>query len=372
MLEKPDLQDKIVITCLQDEYELPVVQVAFLPLGADLNTAVYRVVVDDETPYFVKLRRGDFDEISVALPKFLSDQGIVQIIAPLATKTGQLWASLDAFKLILYPFVEGHNGYEVDLSDRQWADFGRALKGIHTAMVPPTLTRRIPQETYSPQWRKIVKTFLERIEDDAFDDPVAVKLAAFLKARRDQILDLVERTERLAHALQARSPEFVVCHSDIHAGNILTDSTDDLYIVDWDNPILAPKERDLMFIGGGQGFAGHTAQEEETLFYRGHGQTQIDPIALAYYRYERIIQDIAVECEQIFLTNGGGEDREQSLQYLKSNFLPNSTIEIAYKSDKTLRDGWPTNSKCRSTTRCTRRGCRSEKLACLRRRAYRW
>jgi len=339
MLEKPDLQDEKIIACLQDEYGLLVAQVAFLPLGADLNTAVYRVVANDETPYFVKLRRGVFDETSVALPKFLSDQGIVQIIAPLATKTGQLWASLDAFKLILYPFVEGHNGYEVDLSDRHWGDFGTALKSIHTVVAPPALIRCIQQETFSPQWREIVRTFLERVEVDAFDDPVAVELAAFLKARRDEILDLVRRAERLAQALQARSPKLILCHSDIHAGNILIDANDAFYIVDWDNPILAPKERDLMFIGGGQGFAGHTAQEEETLFYEGYGQAQIDPIALAYYRYERIIQDIAVYCKQIFLTNEGGEDREQSLRYLTSNFLPNSTIEIAYKSDKTLRDG---------------------------------
>jgi spectinomycin phosphotransferase len=206
--------------------------------------------------------------------------------------------------LILYPFVEGHNGFEVDLSDHQWVDFGTALKGIHTAVVPSALTRHIQQETYSPQWREIVKTFLERVEGNAFDDPVAVKLAAFLKARRDEILDLVGCAERLALALQARSPEFVLCHSDVHTGNIL------------DNPILAPKERDLMFIGGGQGFAGHTAQEEETLFYEGYGQTQIDPVALAYYRYERIIEDIAIYCEQIFLTNEGGEDRERSLRYL--------------------------------------------------------
>ena len=92
MLEKPDLQDKKIIACLQNEYELTVSQVAFLPLGADLNTAVYRA--EAETPYFVKLRRGIFDETSVTLPKFLSDQGIEQIIPPLATKTGQLWASL--------------------------------------------------------------------------------------------------------------------------------------------------------------------------------------------------------------------------------------------------------------------------------------
>jgi spectinomycin phosphotransferase len=339
MLEKPDLQDEKIIACLQDEYALLAVQVAFLPLGADPNTAVYRAVAEDETPYFVKLRRGVFDETAVTLPKWLSDQGIAQIIAPLATKTEQFWASLDAFTLILYPFVEGHNGYEVDLSDRHWRDFGTALKHIHTAVVPLALMRRIPQEMYSSQWRESVKTFLSRVEDDAFADPVAIELAAFLQTKRDEILDLVGRAERLARALQARAAEFIVCHSDIHAGNILIDVNDDFYIVDWDNPILAPKERDLMFIGGGQGFSGHTAQEEEALFYQGYGQTQIDPIALAYYRYERIIQDIAVYCEQLLLTNEGGEDREQSLRYLISNFLPNGTIEIAYNSDKTLSFG---------------------------------
>ncbi|MCI0396716.1 MAG: aminoglycoside phosphotransferase family protein [Chloroflexi bacterium] len=336
MLEKPDLQDEKIVACLQDAYGLLVVQLAFLPLGADRNTAVYRALAEDETPYFVKLRRGLFNETAVALPKFLGDQGIRPIIAPLATKTEQLWATVGAFKLILYPFVEGHDAYEVALSDHHWRDLGVALKSIHTAVLPPALRRRIQQETYSPQWREMVKTFLERVEHGAFDDPVAVKLAAFLQARRQEILDLVGRAERLARPLQARSPEFVLCHSDIHAGNLLIDANDALYIVDWDDPILAFKERDLMFIGGGLVGAGHTPQEEETLFYESYGQTEIDPIALAYYRYERIIQDIAQFCDQILSTNEGGEDREQSLRYLMSNFLPNDVLEIAYKSDKTV------------------------------------
>jgi spectinomycin phosphotransferase len=335
MLERPDLQDAQIAACLQREYGLRVSQVAFLPLGADLNTAVYRVVADDATPYFLKLRGGVFDETSVMLPKFLSDQGIAQIIVPLASQTGRLWADLGIFRTLLYHFIEGHNGYEIDLSDRHWVEFGRALKRIHTTALPSALAGRIQQEAYSPQWREIVKTFLKRVEDDRFSDPAAVELAAFMRAKHDEIADLVGRAERLAQAPQARSPEFVLCHSDVHAGNVLIGADDAFYIVDWDNPILAPKERDLMFVGGGQGFTGHTPQEEETLFYRGYGEAQVDPAALAYYRYERIIQDIAVYCEQLLLTDEGGEDREQSLQYLKSNFLPNGTIEIAYKSDRT-------------------------------------
>lgn len=338
MLEKPDLPDKKIAACLRDEYGLTAVRIAFLPLGADRNTAVYRVIAADEKPYFVKLRRDDFDEIAVALPKFLRNCGIGQIIAPMATLTGRLWASVGAFALILYPFVAGHDGYQVNLSDGHWVELGTALKRIHTAVLPPSLAKRILQEAYSPRWREILRTILGRLSEGAFADPVAVELATFLRVRRDQVLDLVDRAERLASALTARSPEFVLCHSDIHAGNVLIAVSGPLYIVDWDNPVLAPKERDLMFVGGGQ-FCNHrTAQEEEILFYRGYGQTPIDPSALAYYRYERIVQDIAVECEQIFMTVEGGQDREQSLRYLKSNFLPNNTIEIAYQSDKTMRD----------------------------------
>lgn len=331
MLEKPDFPDESIIACLQAEYRLRVASIAFLPLGADLNTAVYRVAAD-ATPYFLKLRSGLFDETSVALPKFLSDQGIAHIIAPLATSSGQLWANLDTFKAILYPFIEGCNGYEVDLSDRHWIEFGAVLKRIHSVVVPSPLINHIQRETFSPKWREIVKNFMARIEIDTFDDPIAAKVAAFLKTKRTEVLNLVARADCCAHALQAHSLEFVLCHSDLHAGNVLVEDSGAFYLVDWDNPILAPKERDLMYAGGGQFGTARTPQQEEVLFYRGYGEVRIDSNALAYYRYERIIEDIAVYCEQLLLSSDGGADREQALHYLMSNFQPNGTIEIAYRA----------------------------------------
>jgi spectinomycin phosphotransferase len=56
-------------------------------------------------------------------------------------------------------------------------------------------------------------------------------------------------------------------------------------------------------------------------------------MALAYYRFERVIQDMAAYCEQLLLTVEGGEDREQGYLYFTSNFLPNHEIEIALKTD---------------------------------------
>jgi len=70
MLEKPDLKDEKIIACLKNDYGLRVNEITFLPLGADFNTAVYRVVANGETHYFVKLRRGEFDKAVVAIPTY--------------------------------------------------------------------------------------------------------------------------------------------------------------------------------------------------------------------------------------------------------------------------------------------------------------
>lgn len=118
----------------------------------------------------------------------------------------------------------------------------------------------------------------------------------------------------------------------------MLDGDSRFYIVDWDDSILAPRERDLMFIGGGQGFIGRTPQEEERLFYEGYGRVQVDPVTLAYYRCERIIQDVTVYCDELTHQSASDEDREESLRYLMANFVPGGTIERAYAVGATLAD----------------------------------
>ena len=330
MLEKPDIPEKLLISHLQEEYDLRVIESTFLPLGADLGTAVYRVVTDDGKAYFLKLRKG-FDEITVTIPLFLKTQGIQAIIAPFETKEHQRWAEFGDYKMILYPFIEGKDGFDLDLSDHHRRILGAALKGIHTAQVPQELKRLIPQETFSPRWRESLKSFQAQVERNFFGDSTAAKLAEFMKSKRKEITHLIERTEQLTSELQSKPLELVLCHTDIHGGNILISNKDELYIVDWDNPLLAPKERDLMFIGGGIDEIWQSAREE-AVFYQGYGKTEINLTALAYFRYERIIQDLAVIGEQLLLTDEGGADRERSYGWFTSNFEPRNTIEIADKT----------------------------------------
>jgi spectinomycin phosphotransferase len=332
MREKPNIPDELIISQLQDEYNLHASSLTFLPIGADMNTAVYRVIAADRTAFFLKLRKG-FSEIMVTVPRFLNSQGIQEILSPFETKSKQGWADFGDYKMILYPFIEGKDGFEMELSDHLLRNLGRALKAIHSTQAPPELKQQIPQETYSAQFRESMKSFQEQVENKTFEDPIAKKLAEFIKTKRAEITQLIERAQGLAAELQTKHLEFVLCHTDIHGGNMMISDKNELYIVDWDAPLLAPKERDLMFIGGGIDEI-WKSKREEAVFYEGCGKVDINLSALAYYRYERVIEDMVVICEQLLLTDEGGADRERSYGWFISNFELNQTIEIA---EKTIR-----------------------------------
>lgn len=332
MLERPDLEDDRIIDCLKADYGLHVSRLAFRPLGADMNTAVYRAETVDNGSFFVKLRAGQFDQNTVLVPYFLHETGIRPIIPPLKSTQGRLWVELKPFNLILYPFVPGRDGYEVELAPGQWREFGAALRAIHATSLPASLASTVPRESYSPIWRDTLLRILELARNSTYPDDVARKLAAFLNAKRAVIHLLVEHAGRLARTIQQRHLEYVLCHTDLHAGNIFIGDDGTLHIVDWDNPLFAPKEHDLMFIGGAQGFIASSPEEEESYFYQGYGAVVIDPEALAYYRFERIIEDIAVFGHQLLLSDAGGADRERALGFLMSNFNAGGTITAAYRA----------------------------------------
>ena len=334
MLTKPNISDELIISRLQTEYGLHVAELTFLPIGADLRTAVYRVLANDGTAYFLKLRK-KFRDVIVRVPLFLKENGVQEIIVPHETKSSQHWADFGEYKIILYPFIEGKDGFEKELTDQHRRTLGAAFRGIHAAQIPPELKENIRKETFSSEWRDDMKSYQSQVDERFFAEPTAAKLVEFMKSKRSEITHLIVRTEKLASELQSKPLEFVLCHTDIHGGNILISSKDELYIVDWDDPILAPKERDLMFIGGGIDEI-WKSKREEAVFYEAYGETEINITALAYYRYQRVIEDLVVICEQLLLTDEGGADRERSLGWFTSNFEPGQTIEIAEKTDEQL------------------------------------
>lgn len=334
MLEKQSVSGHHIIDCLNNYYGMNVAILTCLPLGADVDALVYKAQTHENLSYFVKLKRGQSDhDIGITIQLLLHDAGIQQIISLIKTKQGQISQPLDGYMLFVYPFITGKDGFAKNLTNDQWITLGKALRQVHDVVLPSSMRARVKRETYSPKWREVIRSVYFRIETEEFSDNVARQLSAFMKRHQATIQRLVERAEQLSFVLKEQSLPFVLCHSDIHAGNVLIGDNGLLYLVDWDAPILAPKERDLMFIGGGVANVWNNFDEEE-LFYKGYGKTDINKTALAYYRYERIVEDIADYCQQLLFTTGAGEYRSEMFKQFTDMFEPRGVVEIAFKTDK--------------------------------------
>jgi spectinomycin phosphotransferase len=146
---------------------------------------------------------------------------------------------------------------------------------------------------------------------------------------------VIERAERLGQQLAQTAPPLVLCHADIHTNNVMLDSNDRVWITDWDETMLAPMERDLMFVVGGGILGGLFGPQEEALFFQGYGAAVVDPLALTYYRYAWAVSDIGAYGEQVcFRPDLGPATRSESIDRFMTLFAPGNIVTLAFASDE--------------------------------------
>jgi spectinomycin phosphotransferase len=325
MIEKPDILDEKIIVALHENYSIQSSEIVFLPVGNDSSAFAYRVETNTPVSYFLKLKKGIVNLAGLFVPRFLKDNGIKQVIAPLSTKTQKLWANMDEYAFILYPFITGNEAMKVGMTDVQWTEFSSVLKRIHTTELLSDVAQYVKRETFIPQWSNSAKKLNKQINTRNYDDPYQKELAAFWKENNETIQTLIERAESLGKRLQQADLEFVLCHADIHTANILINEEQNMFIVDWDDTLLAPKERDLMFVLG--------EQREEQLFFKGYGRLEINPLALAYYGYEWCVQEIADFGERVFLMKSVGEStKKDSVEGFMKLFSRGDVVEAAFNT----------------------------------------
>lgn len=334
MLERPDLSDDAIAGCLHDNYRIQASAITFLPIGYDATAWVFRVESADGTPYFLKTKSVTPDAASLAAPHFLAEIGVPGIVAPLATVSGGLCAPLAAgFTAVLYPFIDGRMGAAGGMLPEQWVHLGQAVRRIHQATPPPALAAQMRREPFAPLKGDLAWSLHEEVARTRYEHPVRQECAAFWMERRAEIEAIFRRAEELGRLAQARQPEIVLCHADIHVWNVLVDRRGRLHIVDWDETILAPRERDLMHQVESARPSG-PVDADEALFRQGYGPVEIDPVILAYYRYEWVVQEIAEFGKQVLRSDEGGEiTRQDGLRHFRALFAPGDVVESAYRSD---------------------------------------
>ena len=324
MLERPELSDAEIAGMLHSHHGITASSIRFLPIGNDINSFAFQVVATGGTTYFLKARRGEVNLPALVTACFVQAHG-VPAVAPIATCSGNLWVNAGDFQLILYPFIVGENGMDAGMSDAQWIAYGAALRRLHDLVLPADIQSILPVEDFSayPYYQDVLQRVDTLLNTTTFQDDILSDLAAFWCSKTSEIQHIAQRTRELGEACKRAAWQGVLCHADIHTANVMVEKDGNIHFIDWDQPIFAPKERDLMFIMG----------EQEGLFFQGYGAVDIDWRALAYYRHLWVVQDMGDYAERAFLMNVvGDETRAQAAAGFKAMFNAGDVIDIAYKA----------------------------------------
>ncbi len=141
-------------------------------------------------------------------------------------------------------------------------------------------------------------------------------------AHQPTIHTVVTSLEKLAGVLQRRTFPYVICHADLHPANLLRDPAGHVFVIDWDEVMLAPKERDFLYV----------RQPQADAFFQGYGQTVTDWMALTYYRWERVVQDLIACAQNVCFRDEWGEETKADAAQLFHEILveEGGDIDAAY------------------------------------------
>ena len=244
MREKPNVDDVVIVKALKEQFALAVKELRFLPIGNDANAWIYRVGSAAES-HFLKLRKGNPNNAALLVPLYLWQQGISNAVSPLSTASDELFAKLGEYSLILYPWIAGESKFGNPLAPRLWRDWGRIMRAIHDATISPELSALVPREQFGKRWVDRLRRVEGAISNVNYQDAIARDTATGPGVRNPRKSSgFALATCHSALALRQLSPEIVLCHADIHTANIIVGCDEIIHIVDWDEVILAPKERE--------------------------------------------------------------------------------------------------------------------------------
>ncbi len=183
--------------------------------------------------------------------RLFNDAGIKNITHPIKTITGELVFCLDKYPTALFNFIEWFNANDQPLNEDQRFALGKLLGKIHQAK-KVIGEFSIKEDFKYGNINRLLET-LDKI-DSYIKDPSKYKskTAQLLLKNKDKILNRVKELEGLGGKLRNQNIDFVICHSEPHAWNTMIDKEGEIYLIDWDDSLYAPREKDLNMIKNDQ------------------------------------------------------------------------------------------------------------------------
>ena len=327
MSKEPGLSDKSLRHYLEEQYALKAATFELLSQGLDVNARVYRVMSEQGDAYLLKARQGPLYEPAYCVPRYLRDQGIPSVVAPLPTREQALWVKFDTWTLVLYPFIDGDSSWNPGMPDAYWRSLGTAFRHIHQVRLPAEGFQGVRKEAFDlAKYHYGVQTIETRLAQFVAGSTYEQSLHKNWMAYQGTIHTMMDSMEKLVDRLQHQAGPLVICHADLHTANIIRTVDGEVFIIDWDDVMLAPRERDFIFVGDAE------ATAPPAPFFQDYGEMELDWHALMYYRFERIIQDL-IECawQVLFRADLDEETKIAAARLFEAILTEGSEIEAIFE-----------------------------------------
>ena len=330
MIEPPaDLPAASIVARVRDRYGIDVRAATFLPVGNDSRAWSFRLDGGGDRWFLKVLARVDADAIE--LPRFLSARGLAHVAPALSTRDQSGFDRDDPYTFALYPFIDGSTGGAGGLTPTQREELGRFLRQLHETRPDGALEALLRREGFTIREERYIEVASASLDVHPPDEIAASLLTAW-RDHAEEIRYALARARELATAAIQAAPSLVLCHADFHAWNVLIDPSGDMYVVDWDEALLAPKERDLMFVSGDIADIDPSGEH----FFRGYGEVDIDPALIAYYRFDWVLQEVADYHRRVFDVDLGEQTRAEAVTYFVELFGPDDVVGAALRAERAI------------------------------------
>ena len=300
------------------EYEIDIEELTFIPAGE----VAYCYIVDcpGGSRYFLKLlsdsRLGRICasglDFYLPLTRNLHYKGILPNIPyPIKARDGHLETDFGGQPLVLFNFIDGEViGFENPLPDDILVKLAK-LVGILHKSTPEIGIELSRVEHFDIIFEEDLVNGLDALDHiTSCDSSGKQGLRDLLLPRKAEILGYLDRLKEFQRIVRGIEKQKVLCHTDLHGGNMIMNDSGELYILDWEGALVAPPEHDLFAFAWEDRFMDVFFRNYEQEF----GSTSLDSSVFGFYYYRRNLEDLTDWIVRILYENTDEEQDEHDLK----------------------------------------------------------
>lgn len=236
------------LSLIKENYPFEIINVDIAPRGLVAETYVLNCKNNDK--YFCKVIKSTFfiPEVIKSLPVMyeMHKKGINRINYPIKTSKGELYIFHKETLIVISNYIEAKQA-----EDYSKEEFGKLLGEIHS--ITPKIDVIIPKEDFIFSKKVEFEKYFEDSLNIKSNDSIINSLQKIILKYEKEIRTYYAEYLKVSEICRNSDLEMVITHGDA-PGNVLVSTTNQLYLIDWDEILLGPAEQDLWMLDNDENF----------------------------------------------------------------------------------------------------------------------